>query len=373
MKILFVLENYFPHIGGAEIVFKNLAEGLTKLGHEIYVVTHKLKGTKKFEIINGVKVYRVCCFDSRYLFTFFAIPKVINLARNVDLIQTVTFNGAPPAWLAAKLLRKPVVIMVLEVWINKWHKLTELGPLSAFVHDCLERLIYKLNFDKYTPISNSTKKQLIDIKIKESKIETIYCGLDYAHWDPKKYDGEKIRKKLKLGNNFVYLFYGRPGISKGLEYLIRAVPLISKRIPNSRLLAIVSRDKAYEKRFNQIVGLIDKLKIRDRVILHKSVPYKDLPSYVKASNCVVIPSLSEGFGFVAVEASAMRKPIVASNTTSLPEVVSGKYVLVKPKDPGAIAKGVEMVYKNKAVKSRLKKFESKDVTKNYLKVYKEFI
>ena len=54
MRILFVLENYIPHVGGAEIVLKNLAEGLANKGHEVNVVTHKIKGTKEFEIINTV-------------------------------------------------------------------------------------------------------------------------------------------------------------------------------------------------------------------------------------------------------------------------------------------------------------------------------
>ena len=48
MKILFVCENYLPHIGGAEVVFKNLAERMIKLGHEVNLVTHKLKNTKNF-------------------------------------------------------------------------------------------------------------------------------------------------------------------------------------------------------------------------------------------------------------------------------------------------------------------------------------
>ncbi len=43
MKILFVIENYLPHIGGVELVFKNLSEALVKLGHEAIIVTHRLK------------------------------------------------------------------------------------------------------------------------------------------------------------------------------------------------------------------------------------------------------------------------------------------------------------------------------------------
>jgi len=373
MRILFVLENYIPHVGGAEIVLKNLAEGLANKGHEVNVVTHKIKGTKEFELINKVKIHRVKCFDSRYLFTFLSIPKVMKLAKNSDIIQTVTFNGAPPAWLAGKLTKKPVVIMVLEVWIGKWRKLTEMNLISSLVHDFLERLIYTLKFDKYTPISDSTKKQLIDIGIKESKIETIYCGLDYNLWKPKKYDEKKMRKKLNLENNFVYLFYGRPGISKGLEYLIRAVPLISKKIPNSKLVAIISKDKQYKKRYEQILALIKQLKIEDKIIIHDPVAYKELPAYVKTADCVVIPSLSEGFGFVAVESSAMGKPIVASNTTSLPEVVSGKYVLVKPRDSTAIAEGVEKVYNKKTLFKKITKFTYDQNVKNYLNTYKKVL
>jgi len=47
MKILFVCENYFPHLGGAEILFKNLAERFVKKDLQTTVVTHKLKNTLK--------------------------------------------------------------------------------------------------------------------------------------------------------------------------------------------------------------------------------------------------------------------------------------------------------------------------------------
>jgi D-inositol-3-phosphate glycosyltransferase len=371
MKILFVLENYFPHIGGVEVLFRNLCEGLAEKGHRIDVVTHRLKGTKKHEIINGVNIHRVSCFGSRYIFTFFSVPKVLKLAKNADLIHTTTFNGAFPAWLASKILRKRCVITIMEVWVGKWKQLTEMGFISAKIHDLLERMIYLLNFDRYASISKSTGKQLIKIGKKQEKIEVVYPGVDYGHWNPKKYDGKKIRKRLKLDDKFVYLFTGRPGASKGLEYLIKAVPLISKMIPGSKLLAIVSKDKAYKKRYMQAIKLIQKLKVEDKVIIHDPVSYKELPAYVKLADCVVVPSLSEGFGYCAVEACAMGKPVVASNTDSLPEVVSGRYVLVKPKSADGIAAGVDMAYRGMTMKSRLKRFGLKDSIDGYLKIYKK--
>src|SRR3989338_6379769 len=142
MKILFVCENYYPHYGGAEVLFKNLAEGLVQKGNRVAVITTQLPGTKKYEEINGVKIHRINCFNSRYLFSFLSLPKVLKLAPKADVIQTTTFNGAPPAWLGAKLAHKPVVLTVHEVWINKWKEITGFSWLKSTLHEFLERIIY---------------------------------------------------------------------------------------------------------------------------------------------------------------------------------------------------------------------------------------
>ena len=126
MKILFVLENYIPHIGGVEIVFKNLSEGLVRLGHDVSIVTHMLKGTKKFEKISGVKVYRINCFHSRYWFTFLSIPKVLKFAKKTDVIHTTTYNGALPARVASIFTRKPCIITIHEILGENWQDLLEL-------------------------------------------------------------------------------------------------------------------------------------------------------------------------------------------------------------------------------------------------------
>src|SRR3989344_892281 len=229
MRVLFVIENYLPHIGGVEVVFRNLCEDLAKQGHTVDIVTHRLKGTKKFEVINGVKVHRVNCFHSRYAFSFFSIPKAMALARKADIIHTTSFNGAPPAWLVSKIFGKPCVITVHEVWVGLWNQFTEKNPLSILFHDIAERLIYALPFDKYVAVSNSTRNQLLNIGIRKSKTQVIYNAMEYSLFNPKKYSREKERKKLRLGKKeFAYLVYGRPGPSKGIEYAVMAVPEISR-------------------------------------------------------------------------------------------------------------------------------------------------
>ena len=373
MKILFVIENYLPHIGGAEIVFKTLAEGLAKKGHSVDLITHRLKNTSAFELINGVKVHRIRCLQSRYLFTFLSVPKVIRLAREADIIQTTTFNGAPAAWLGGKLTGKKVVLTIHEVWVGKWPQVTTLGKLGCLMHEFLERLIYLLDFDCYACVSDSTKKDLLKLLINRKKAVTIYNGVDYNLWDSRRYTSQAVRKRYGLEKNFVCLFNGRPGMSKGLEYLIKAMPLICQKIPSAKLVALVSRDKAYAKRYDYIIELIKRTNMVDRVRILNSVPYKELPEYVKTADCVVVPSLAEGFGFAAAESCALGVPLVASNTTSLPEVVSGKFVLVRPKDETAIAEGVEKVFNKQWERSKLKRFTIKENINRYAEIYKKLV
>jgi D-inositol-3-phosphate glycosyltransferase len=368
MRILFVLENYLPHIGGVEVVFKELMEGLAKRGHRVDVVTHRMQNTKVHELVNGVYVHRVECFRSRYWFSLLAIPRVLQLARKADVIHTTTYNGAVPAKIASLLKKKPCIITIHEVLGKNWKKLN-MSTTSALLHQFFEHIIIHLGFTKYVNVSHSTAKCLQNAGVSRRKSTVVHNAVDYSFWDPKKYHGRKIRKQLKLEKNFVLLFFGRPGISKGLPYLIKAMPAIIKNIKQVKLLAIVSKDPAYKEQYSQIQNMIQRLELQDKVFLHNPVPRKDLPNYLKAGDCVVVPSITEGFGFTAAESCAMGKPVVASNTTSIPEVISGKYVLVKPRSPEALGEGVRMVYKKQYAQTKLKKFTRLSFLNGYLHVY----
>jgi len=373
MKVLFVLEYYSPHIGGLEVLFKNLCEGLTSKGHDITVVTLRLPDTQTFEIINGVKVYRVKVptRGARYWFTFLSIPRVFQLAKQADLIHTTTYNGAFPAWLTSKLRGKKCLITVLEVFGSQWVDSADMNWLAAKLHQLLEHLVIILPFDRHISISHYTSKCLRDFGIARDKTGAIYCGIDYDLFNPAKADGKAVRQKLNLGKEFIYMYYGRPGISKGVEYLIQAVPLIKQAIPNSKLLLILANDP--RDRYENIRYMIKDLNIAGSIILLAPVPRNELPSYIAAADCVVVPSLSEGFGLTAAEACAMGKPVVASNVASLPEVVSGRYILIKPKDPKDIAEGVENVYNGRVKDSGKKMFSWDECVSRYLEIYNQLV
>jgi D-inositol-3-phosphate glycosyltransferase len=372
MKILFVLEYYYPHVGGVETLFKELCEGIHKQGHEVTVVTSRIPATKKFEVLNGINIIRLGVPNegSRYWFTFFSIPKVFNLASKADIIHTTTYNAAFPAWFASRLRGKPVIITVHEIFGPKWREFGRMNAISAKFHQVFEHMIVKLPFDFLIPVSKYTAECLALHGVKQEKIQVVYNGIDYSLFDPSKFDAKSERKKLGLHDEFIYMYFGRPGISKGLEYLIEAVPLISNRIPNSKLLLVLAKDPL--DRYEYILDTIKKLHIESNVIVLGTVPRDALPGLISTSDCVVVPSLSEGFGFSAAEACAMEKPVVASNVASLPEVVSGRNLLVPPKDFEAIAGAVESVYNKKTDFGEKRIFSWEMCVDGYLEIFSKF-
>ncbi len=374
MRLLFVLEYYHPHVGGVEVLFKTLCEELASRGHDVEVVTSRLPDTVKEETVNGVRIRRINVprKASRYFFTFFALPYLLRVARRYDIVHTTTYNAAPPAWLASKLSRRPCVITVHEVIGEDWGKLMGLSKLSAALHRVLERIIVGLPFDRYIAVSRSTKKNLEGVGVKR-RVSVVHNSVNHDVFNRRAYPGarERIRKKLGVDTNeFLYAFYGRPGVSKGVEYLIKAMPKIRKAIPNSRALFIMSTEP--RERYMMMKRLLAENASGD-AILHKPLPYKKLPEYLMAVDCVVVPSITEGFGFCVAEACSLGKPVIASNTTSIPEVISGKHLLVPPKDPKAIAKAMEYVKEKKYMKTPLKKFTKKAFVDGHEEVYSRVI
>ncbi|MEW6418247.1 MAG: glycosyltransferase family 4 protein [Nitrospirota bacterium] len=372
MIICFIIEYYPPHIGGGETLFKTLVEGLVKHGHQCDVITCMLTGTEKYEVKNGVNIHRVKVpgFADRYWFTFLAIYKSIKITRGADIIHTMTYNGAFPAWLASKVNRKPIVILPHEVLGKKWYTFG-FNRLSAILYRLFEWFVLSLKYNIYICNSKNTMKALKGWGIPVKKLHLIYPGIDYNLFDYRKEEKrQEIREKLGIRNNtFVYMYHGRPGMIKGVEYLVRAVPEIKRRIQNSKLLLILAKKPVVK--YREIIEIIQKENLD--VILIDPLPHEELPYYIAASDCVVVPSLHEGFGFTCVEACTMKKPVVATNVGSLPEVISGRYILVEPKNPEELAIGVEKIYNGKYVSTEVKTFSWEDTINSHMELYRKVL
>ena len=359
MRILFVLEYYYPHIGGVETLFKSLAESLVTHGHRVTVLTNQYdKSLPKIEEHGNLTIRRLP-YRNRYLFTLFSIIPAIAEARNHDIIHTTSYNAAIPAFFASKLTNTKSLITFHEVWARLWFRLPWMFTPSKVVHYLFEKFILQLSFDQFVAVSESTKDALVKNGIKKSNISTIYNGIDY---DEFKMSIEKEKTEI-----FNFLFYGRLGISKGIDLLLKSTAILKEQNLDFDLTLILPLKPV--KLLNKIRALIIHLKLGSHVRIIESLPFDQLKKKIANSDCVIIPSHSEGFCFAAVETMALRVPIISSGKGALKEVIGGKHLHFRPFSPEGLSESMKDAVKGNWDTSKEKYYPLEQSILQYEKLY----
>jgi glycosyltransferase involved in cell wall biosynthesis len=320
VKILFVLEHFYPYIGGTEHLFYRLSNGLVEAGHHVTVITTKFDSDlPKKELYKGVNIIRIPCYN-RFLFTFMALPEVIRQSKKHDLIHTTSYNAGFPSWIASKWTKTKVVITFHEVWAGLWWKLPFLNPIQRIGFYLTEWTLLRCSFNRWIAVSDYTRNCLIKHGVSPDKIELIYNGLDYETMD--------CIQKSDRSHEFTFLFYGRQGVSKGVDLILPAFEKLIKDQPNAKLKLVLSnKPTPISKWVNTFIKNNEKLKCS--VVYMSNLTQEALYQEIADADCVLIPSYSEGFCYSAAEAVGLHTPIISSEKGALPEVVGGKYIAMK--------------------------------------------
>lgn len=362
MRILFVLEYYYPNIGGVETLFKSLTEALVKQEHQVLVITSRFdKSLAKREVINGVEVRRLPA-KNRWQFPMIAVYHVLKAARDFDLIQTTSYVAGIPAVIAGKLKRRKTVITFHELWGKLWFDLPFRNGLSKLANYLVEQFIARLPYAHYIAVSEATKQRLIENGIAPKKVSRIYNGIDYNNFPKQKYNPP---------GQFTFTYFGRLGISKGLDILIDGAALFFRDHHNTRLkLIIPSIPATFHKKIKKMIG---KQGITDQVTILSNLEKVMLVEELCSSHCVVIPSYSEGFCFSAAEAVALNIPLIHSGRGALPEVIGGKHIQMKALDAESLKEALISASEGKWNDRPIKKLELEPQVEAYLQLYKTLI
>jgi glycosyltransferase involved in cell wall biosynthesis len=128
------------------------------------------------------------------------------------------------------------------------------------------------------------------------------------------------------------LYVGTLEPRKNLSTLLRAYACLPQR---DRVKLVLAGGRGWQ--MAQTLGLIEAWGLAQDVILPGYISHDMLPLWYNAADIFVYPSLYEGFGLPLLEAMACGVPVIASDTTSLPEAVGPDGLLVPPEDVGAWA------------------------------------
>lgn len=219
-------------------------------------------------------------------------------------------------------------------------------PLYSEIVDPFTRCMYRLfversarQADRVIADSQSTARDLQRVfEVPESKIEVIHLGVGpaYRPQDPPA-AAELVANKYGVSKDYV-LTVGTVVPHKNLITLVEAMEILRGRGELPFQLLVVGAKGRKNARLLEAVrssGLTG-----EDIRFLGFVPEEDLPMLYSGCCSFVFPSLYEGFGLPLVEAMACGVPIVASNTSSIPEVVGDAALLVPPTQPEAFAEAI---------------------------------
>jgi len=184
------------------------------------------------------------------------------------------------------------------------------------------------------------ERQFIDLYgTPPGTLEIVAPGVEHAFFAPG--DKRGARHALQLGDEPVLLFVGRIQPLKGLDVAIRALSMVPR--PDARLLVVGGASGTEgEAELHRMLELTHELGVADRVQFIEPQPHHILSTYYRAADVVLVPSRSESFGLVALEAAACGTPVVANAVGGLLTIVEHGRTgyLVADRDPDVFARHV---------------------------------
>jgi glycosyltransferase involved in cell wall biosynthesis len=259
------------------------------------------------------------------------------------------------------------------------------GKLIMTIHDCVhvkfppENLSRLRRFELYwrtrralerasqvLAVSNSTRDDLVDIfDVDAERISVIHNALD-ERFAPATEDVDRktVLERYQLHDPFI-LYSGRIRPHKNVHRLIEAFAVLKSELINDlryhNLKLIVIGDELSHHQYLRLT--VVRSGVQQDVRFFGFVPNSILRAFYQSASLFAFPSLYEGFGLPPLEAMASRTPVLASNTSSLPEVLGDAALLVNPENVFEIARGLKSILLDESMRERLIERGVKHITR----------
>ncbi len=356
MKICMVSRTYPPRLGGPGSMVQRLSSELVRKGFEISVVTQRISGAPRFEVDNGVAIYRELNISDKNEFTPWnlSIGIAAMTKRIIQLKQHEVFHAHDisvagfSACLAKQIVDKPFFLkyggdLVFEYLSLKespsWDPREGLegtlryrGGFARLLHE-IQRWYFK-NYDLVLPDSEYGREHLTkNLNVPEEKVKVIPNVVDAEFFSP---SGTK-KAKAELGlNGEIVLYAGRLLEWKGLPVLIKAFRDVAAARPSANLL--IGGDGPKEARLRY---LIKEMGLKNKIRLLGRISRNDMPRYLNACDVFVLPSYFDTTPNALLEAMACGKPCIASDINGIREVLKdGAGLMVPVADATGLADGI---------------------------------
>lgn len=270
------------------------------------------------------------------------VAEVIARDNEFDVIHAHDWLAFPAGMAAKRISGKPLVIHVHATDFDRSG-----GSVNPDVY-----AIEKAGMDaadKIITVSNLTRNIVIEkYFINPEKVTTVYNAVEPVTQE------EKIRLKKGVKDKIV-TFLGRITLQKGPEYFIEAAALVLKRMKDVRFVMAGSGD-----RLNAMIRRVAELKISDRFHFTGFLQGDDVADMFKMSDVFVMPSVSEPFGIVPLEAMQSNVPVIISHQSGVSEILNYA-IKIDYWDTYAMADAIYGLLNYPALHHMFKKFGKEEV------------
>ena len=347
MDICILTWEYPPRIvGGISRHCEGLARSLAKMGHNTHIVTLEFPGAPLYEENEGVKIHRTLIELGHpnfivwtFLFNHFMEKKIAELSRRekIDIIHAHDWLVAPAGISSKHYLKIPLVATVHSTEVGRSYGLH--NPDSYLIDGIEWWLTYES--ERVIVTSSAMRKEVEEhFHLPSEKIDVIPNAIDASKYEVN-VDRGAVKRRFGINpHEKIILFIGRLVPQKGVEYLIRATPKIIEQHPESRIVIV---GDGWIK--DQLWSLAASIGCRHKITFLGFVSDQDLIELTLSSDVLVVPSIYEPFGIVALEGMAAGIPVVASDVGGLAEIVEHDKTgfLAYRENPDSIAWGVNKI------------------------------
>lgn len=350
MRILEVLTYYRPWVSGLTIYVEWLSKALVEQGHEVTVLTSQYEpDLPRYDVVAGVKIVRIPVASrvSKGVIMPGFGPMAWKLARQHDVIHLhLPQFDAPGVAMRGRLLGKPVVLTYhcdLQLPDGAFNRLVDsivrvMNRLAGELADAIVTYTrdYGSNSDFLSRYLNNK------LAIIPPPVHLASCEDGVAH---------AFRTKHKLHGQKVIGISARLAAEKGVEILLKALPLVLESHPNTKVLHAgmvegVIGEREYATRLAPMLK-----RHTENYILLGNLEGSDYSAFHSSLDCLVLSSLNstESFGLVQIEAMASGTPVVASALPGVrqPVAMTGMGEVTPVGDHVALAEAIVRVLDDK--------------------------
>ena len=381
MKILQVLTYYQPHVSGLTIYVDRLSRALARHGHEVTVLTSQYEPElPKTESSHGIRIIRapvLTRLSKGVIMPSFG-PTAWRLVREADIVHLhLPQFDAPGVAFRGRLLKKPVVLTYhsdLQLpagLINRFIDLTVfiMNRLAGSLADVV--VTYTRDFGTHSPfLSRYVDNKLVIIPPPVELEETTDA------------DVKDFGRSIGLNNRTVIGISARLAAEKGVEVLLKALPLVLEAVPDAMILHAgpVKNVLGEEDYAAKIAPLFEKYRANYKQV--GTLRGAQLTAFYRCLSCLVLCSLNntETFGLVQIEAMMNGVPVVASDLPGVrqPVQMTGFGHITPVGDHQALASAIIQILKNPTPKFNATEliknaFDPNIIAHRYIELYEDLL